>query len=76
MSFCGLENSRTEYTNDIFNIEGKFYLIEDIPAKVCYRYGEEVFSAETTERIKLMLHSENKPARSISLDVFSYDEAV
>ena len=73
---CGSEDSRTEYTNEIFNIEGKLYLVEDIPAKVCSRCGEEVFSTETTERIRLMLHGENKPVRSISLDVFSYNEAV
>ena len=73
---CGSEDSRTENTNEVFNIKGKFYLVEDIPTTVCSRCGEEVFSRETTERIRLMLHGENKPVRSISLDVFSYDEAV
>lgn len=73
---CGSDNSRTEYTNEVFNIGGKFYLVEHIPATVCSNCGEEVFSRETTERIRLMLHGENKPVRSISLDVFSYDEAV
>ena len=73
---CGSEDYRTEYTNEVFNIGGKFYLVEDIPTKVCSRCGEEVFSRETTERIRLMLHGENKPVRSIPLDVFTYDEAV
>ncbi len=73
---CGSDNSRTEYTNDVFEIENKFYLVENIPTTVCSNCGEEVFSRETTERIRVMLHDENKPVRSISLDVFSYDEAV
>ena len=73
---CGFEHSRTEYINEVFNIGGKYYLVEHITAKVCSNCGEEVFSRETTERIRLILHGENKPVRSISLDVFSYDEAV
>jgi YgiT-type zinc finger domain-containing protein len=73
---CVSESSQTEYVDEIFNINGKFYLVENIPTTVCSHCGEEVFSKETMERIRIMLHSENKPVRSISLDVFSYDEAV
>lgn len=43
---------------------------------VCSRCGEEVFSRETTERIRVMLNQETEPIRSIDLGVFSYDEAV
>jgi HTH-type transcriptional regulator / antitoxin MqsA len=73
---CGSQDSHTEYVSEIFNINGKFHLVENVPATVCSRCGEEVFSPETTERIRLMLHGEDKPIKSISLDVFSYDEAV
>lgn len=73
---CGSGESHTEYVSEVFNIQGKFHLVENIPATVCSRCGEEVFSRETMERIRVMLHGEDKPIRSISLDVFSYDEAV
>jgi HTH-type transcriptional regulator / antitoxin MqsA len=69
---CGSEDSRTEYVNEVFNIDGNFYLVEGIPATVCARCGEEVFSRETTDQIRVMLHGENKPVRSVALDVFSY----
>jgi HTH-type transcriptional regulator / antitoxin MqsA len=72
---CGSEESHTEYVSEIFNINGAFHLVENVPASVCDRCGEEVFSRETTERIRVMLHEENKPIRSVSLDVFSYGEA-
>lgn len=72
---CGSEESHTEYVSEIFNINGAFHLVENVPATVCDRCGEEVFSRETTERIRVMLHEENTPIRSISLDVFSYGEA-
>ncbi|MEO0458356.1 MAG: YgiT-type zinc finger protein [Cyanobacteria bacterium P01_A01_bin.114] len=73
---CGSEDCQTEHVSEVFNIKGKFYLVENIPAKVCSRCGEDVFGKETTERIRLMLHGEDRPTRSISLDVFSYNEAV
>ncbi|MFB2836822.1 YgiT-type zinc finger protein [Floridanema evergladense] len=69
---CNSEESHTEYVNEIFQIEGKFYLVENIPAEVCSRCGEEVFSRETTEKIRVMLHGETKPIKSIAVDVFSY----
>lgn len=69
---CGSADCHTEYVSEIFNIGDKFHLVENIPAMVCSRCGDEVFNRETTERIRVMLHDNNKPVRSISLDVFSY----
>ncbi len=68
---CSSEESRLELVNEIFQIDGKFHLVEHIPATVCSRCGEEIFSRETTERIRVMLHGDIKPVKSISVDVFS-----
>jgi HTH-type transcriptional regulator / antitoxin MqsA len=73
---CGSQESHREYVSEVFNLKGKFHLVENIPATVCSRCGEEVFSRETTERVRAMLHREDKPIRSLSLNVLSYDEAV
>lgn len=70
---CGSEESHQELVNEIFQIDGNFYLVEQIPAMVCSHCGEEVFSRETTERIRVMLHGDAKPIKSVSVDVFSYD---
>ena len=72
---CGSDSSHAEQVSEIFNINGKLHLVENIPAQVCDRCGEEVFSRETTERIRAMLHGTNEPVRSVSLDVFSFNEA-
>ncbi|MGD1861043.1 MAG: YgiT-type zinc finger protein [Leptolyngbyaceae cyanobacterium] len=69
---CHSEDSHIEVVNEIFNINGKFYLVENIPTSVCSRCGEEAFSRETTERIRAMLQGAAEPAKSISVDVFSY----
>jgi HTH-type transcriptional regulator/antitoxin MqsA len=73
---CYSEEFQIDYVNEVFQIDGKFYLVENIPAEVCSRCGEEIFSRETTERIRVMLHEETKPLKSISMDVFTYSPKV
>jgi HTH-type transcriptional regulator / antitoxin MqsA len=69
---CSSEESHVEYVSEIFQIAGKFYLVENIPATTCSRCGEEVFGRDTTEKVRVMLHGETKPMKSISMGVFSY----
>lgn len=69
---CNSEEFHTELVSEIFRIEEKFYLVEQIPAIVCDRCGEETFSRETTECVRTMLHGEAEPTASISVDVFAY----
>ncbi|MFN5513954.1 MAG: YgiT-type zinc finger protein [Cyanobacteriota bacterium] len=73
---CGSEEAHNESISEVFNIQGRFYLVENIPTVVCSKCGEEVLSRETTERVRAMLHGQDQPIRSIPLEVFSYDEAV
>lgn len=71
---CKNNEASEERVNEIFQINGKPALVENIPAKVCGRCGEIVFSRETTEKIRQMLHGGNsKPIKSISVDVFAFN---
>ena len=70
---CGSEEAHSESISEVFKNQGKFYLVENIPAMVCSRCGEEVFSRETTEQVRVMLQEPKQTSRSIPLDVFSYD---
>ena len=69
---CNAKNSHMEYVNEVFEISGKFHLVKNIPATVCSRCGEEIFSSETSEEIRVMLQGKSKPIESVVLDVFSY----
>ena len=62
-------------THEIFEINGKFYLVENIPVEICTQCGEEIFDSKTTERIRQMLHETNQPVKTISVDVLSYQTA-
>ena len=71
-SVCGAGDSREELVEEVFRIDGKYVLVDRIPATVCARCGEESFSRETTERIRLMVHGRTKPAKSVALQVFEF----
>jgi YgiT-type zinc finger domain-containing protein len=46
--------------------------VEQIPATVCAHCGEPVFSRDTTERVRRMVHSEAQSIKSIQMDAFAY----
>ncbi len=71
-SVCQLHESREQLTDEIFQIEGRYVLVDRIPATVCVRCGEETFSRETTERVRLLVHGQARPVKSIALDVFEF----
>ncbi|MBW4495975.1 MAG: YgiT-type zinc finger protein [Oscillatoria princeps RMCB-10] len=52
--------------------EGKFFIIENVPARVCVETGEQFFSAETVERIQKMILGEEKPKRVIETPVYEF----
>jgi len=69
---CGSEQARQELVNEVFHIDGKPVLVENIPAQVCERCGEEIFSKETTEKVRQLVHGKAKPVKSVKMDVFAY----
>ncbi|NKB66076.1 MAG: YgiT-type zinc finger protein [Candidatus Latescibacteria bacterium] len=69
---CGSTTAKQELVSEVFTIDGKRVLVEDIPAQMCQRCGETTFSRATTERIRLMVHGDAQPVRAEVVDVFSY----
>ena len=52
--------------------EGKFYLIKDVPARVCRETGEQYFAPETVEHIQALIKSKRPPDKTIETPVFEY----
>ena len=71
-SICGAREGREEFVEEVFRIDGKYVLVDRIPASVCARCGEETFSRETTERVRVMVHGQAQPTKSIALKVFEF----
>lgn len=71
---CGKTEARQELVSEVFDIDGKPVRVEAIPATVCANCGEAIFSRETTEQVRRMVHGEAKPVKSVQMDVFAYTE--
>lgn len=69
---CGSLEFEEMVVDELFQIESQPVLVEHIPARVCARCGEAVFSRETTEHIRRIVHGEAKPLRTMQLNVFSF----
>jgi YgiT-type zinc finger domain-containing protein len=52
--------------------QGKFYIIEQVPARVCQETGEQYFAPETVEHIHEFIKGNPKPVRIIETPVFNY----
>ena len=62
-------DSTVTYTVEL---NGKFYIVENVPARVCKETGEQYFAPETVEHIQALIKSEKKPDKVIETPVFSY----
>ena len=69
---CGKTEGREQSVSDMFDIDGKSVRVENIPATVCTNCGEPVFSRETTEKVRRMVHGEATPVKSVQMDVFAF----
>lgn len=68
---CGSTHFTETLVDEMFNINGKYVLVEAIPANICSQCGEVFFSSETAEKIRLKIYSQ-PPNKSIPIDVFAY----
>ena len=48
--------------NYMLEMDSKFILIENVPARVCLETGERLFSPETVERLQQMLWEQKEPS--------------
>jgi len=51
---------------------GRFYIIEQVPARVSKETGEQFFAPETVEHIQAIVKSRKEPDRFIETPVYKY----
>ena len=71
-SICHGDECREEAVDEVFHVDGRYVLVNGIPATVCATCGEQTFSRETVEKVRLMVRVEAKPSESVSMDVFNF----
>ena len=59
---------------EVYSLEhdGKFYLIEDVPARVCVETGEKFFSPETVEKLQEIVWQGKQPHKFIQTPVYQF----
>jgi hypothetical protein len=60
---------RITYT---LEMDGRFYLVENVPARIDLRTGEELFSPETVEQLYRMIRDGETPVRFVETPVFQF----
>ena len=68
---CGHNAAKSESVSEVFNIDGRRVLVENIPALVCEHCGEAAFPRETTEQVRQMVHGAGRPVKTVAMDVFA-----
>jgi HTH-type transcriptional regulator/antitoxin MqsA len=68
---CGNTTPKSDFLSEVFTIDGRRVLVEHIPAQVCKRCGEAIFSRETIERVRRLVRQEGQPSKTVSLDIFA-----
>lgn len=53
-------------------MDGKFFIIENVPARVCVETHEQFFSPETVERIQQTIWGKEKPKRVLETPVYEF----
>ena len=52
--------------------DGKFVLIEQVPARVCNETGEQFFSPKTVEQIHNIINERTAPKKTIETPVYEF----
>jgi YgiT-type zinc finger domain-containing protein len=66
-----LVERRVTYT---LELEGKFYIVQNVPARVNEETGEQYFSPATVERLQKVILGHENPTRIIETPVYDYAE--
>lgn len=72
---CRQDNFIEQKVTYTLEFDGKFFIIENVPARVCQETGESFFSPETVERIQEIIWQNKSPKRVIETPVYEFNVA-
>ncbi|RUT06577.1 hypothetical protein DSM106972_028340 [Dulcicalothrix desertica PCC 7102] len=53
-------------------MDGKFFIVENVPARVNIETGEQFFSPDTAERLQQIIWNSEEPVRMIETPVYKF----
>jgi len=53
-------------------VDSRFVIVENVPARVCVETGERFFSPEVVEQLQKIIWEDRNPVRTIETPVFEF----
>lgn len=69
--FCGGDVEAQKVTF-VYDIDGEYFFVENVPAEVCTQCGEKTYSPKVTDKLIRLAKKKLKPARKLEVPVFDY----
>ncbi|MCL4378688.1 MAG: type II toxin-antitoxin system MqsA family antitoxin [Actinobacteria bacterium] len=69
--FCGGKLEKKIVTF-YYEESGKYILVQNVPAEVCMKCGEKIYSPEVTDELLKFAKDKFKPVKSIKIPVFDF----
>ena len=66
------ETYSEQYVTYTLEMDGKFYIVEHVPARVCLETGEQYFTPETVEKMQKIIWGQRKPVKVIETPVYEF----
>ena len=64
-----MKETKVTYT---LEMDGKFYIVENVPARVCQETGEQFFAPETVEQLQQTIWQHETPTKMIETPVYEF----
>lgn len=61
-----------DMVSEVFDLDGRRVLVENIPVQVCVQCGEMSFSAETAEKVRRMINGEAQAVGVVEMELFEF----
>jgi len=69
---CGSSEASLETVAEVFEVDGRRVLVENIPILVCGQCGEMSFSVDTAEKVRRIVRGETPPAEVTELELYDF----
>ncbi len=66
------ETYSEKYVTYKLEVDGKFYIVEHVSARVCLEKGEQYFVPETVEKMQNIIWGQSKPVKVTEPPVYEF----
>ena len=71
--FCGGE-VKTKSVTFVYDDEGKYLAVENVPAEVCDKCGEKTYAPEIARALLNYARNQYRPTKTVAMPVFDFAE--